>query len=145
MRRNHSWIGGIGILALLALLPVISSGALSANEGSKVPAATEKVIHSFQGGSDGALPMSDLVLDSSGNLYGTTSAGGTGVCNNNGCGTVFELKRTSSGWQEQVLHSFQGGIDGEFPQAGVIFDSSGNLYGTTNSGGSNHLGTVFKL
>jgi len=145
MRRNHYWIGGIGTLALLAFLLVISSGALSTNEASKAPAAKEKVIYSFQGGSDGALPMSDLVLDSSGNLYGTTSAGGTGVCNNNGCGTVFELKRTSSGWQEQVLHSFQGGIDGEFPQAGVIFDSSGNLYGTTNSGGSNHLGTVFKL
>jgi uncharacterized repeat protein (TIGR03803 family) len=149
MRRNHSWIGGIGILALLALLPVISSGAPSANEGSKVPAATEKVIYSFQGGSDGANPMSDLVLDSAGNLYGTTSAGGTGTCDNNeqnGCGTVFELKRTSGGWQEQVLHRFQGGDDGEIPQAGVIFDSSGNLYGTTTSGGNNaNGGTVFQL
>jgi uncharacterized repeat protein (TIGR03803 family) len=148
MRRNHSWIGGIGILALLTLLPVISSGAPSANKGSKAEAAKEKVIYSFQGGADGANPMSDLVLDSTGNLYGTTSAGGTGVCNNinnNGCGTVFELKPSSGGWHEQVLYNFKGGSDGQFPQAGVIFDSSGNLYGTTTSGGSNNLGTVFKL
>ena len=64
MQSNHCWIGGIGILALLAVLPVISSGAPSANKGSKAPAATEKVLYSFTGGTDGANPMSGLVLDS---------------------------------------------------------------------------------
>src|SRR5580700_1305017 len=130
MRRNHCWIGGIGILALLVLLPVISSGA-TANKDSKAPTAKEKVIYSFQGGSDGANPMSDLVLDSSGNLYGTTNNGGGA----NEYGTVFELKRNGESWREQVLYRFQDGADGEYPQAGLIFDSSGNLYGTTERGG----------
>jgi uncharacterized repeat protein (TIGR03803 family) len=140
MRRNHCWIGGIGILALLVLLPVISSGA-TANKDSKAPTAKEKVIYSFQGGSDGANPMSDLVLDSSGNLYGTTNNGGGA----NEYGTVFELKRNGESWREQVLYRFQDGADGEYPQAGLIFDSSGNLYGTTERGGLGDLGTVFKL
>jgi uncharacterized repeat protein (TIGR03803 family) len=73
-----------------------------------------------------------LVFDSAGNLYGTTSAGGA-----NGAGTVFELTPVGGGaWSETILNSFIGGTGGSDPNGGVIFDSSGNIYGTTVSGGS---------
>jgi uncharacterized repeat protein (TIGR03803 family) len=136
MRRKSCWIAAICTLALPSLLPMFSSGAS--------PASKEKVIYSFTGGLDGGSPLSDLTLDADGNLYGTTSQGGTG-CRNGGCGTVFELKRTRDGWKEQVLYRFIGGKDGSQPAAGVIFDSSGNLYGTTANGGAHFFGTAFKL
>jgi uncharacterized repeat protein (TIGR03803 family) len=108
---------------------------------------TQTVLYSFQGsslgGSDGVGPAASLVLDAQGNLYGTTTAGGTGSC---GCGTVFKLAPGSGGgWTESALYSFQGGSDGEEPEAGLIFDSAWNLYGTTASGGANRVGTVFQL
>jgi uncharacterized repeat protein (TIGR03803 family) len=116
---------------------------------------TQTVLYSFKGGTDGASPMfAGVVVDALGNLYGTTSIGGTGPCgvgSISGCGAVFELKPNSNGtWTESILYSFQGGNDGEGPESGVIFDSSGNLYGTTASGGGygvgkNCCGTVFKL
>ncbi len=136
MRQKTFWIAASCILAVIGLRPAFSSGA--------APASTEKVIYSFTGGADGGQPMSDLTIDAAGNLYGTTSQGGVG-CNGYGCGTVFELKRTKDGWKEDVLYSFTGASDGEGPQAGVIFDNVGNLYGTTVAGGSNGGGTVFKL
>lgn len=137
MRRKSFWIAASCILTLAGLLPAFSSGA---SEASK-----EKVLYSFSGGSDGGQPLSDLTIDSAGNLYGTTSQGGTGTaCGSGGCGTVFELKRSQDGWKEQVLYSFAGGKDGAFPAAGLTFDTSGNLYGTTASGGTGY-GTVFKL
>jgi uncharacterized repeat protein (TIGR03803 family) len=103
---------------------------------------TETVIHSFGSGTDGALPRANLVIDSVGNLYGTTYAGGQ-----YGKGTVFELSpQSGGGWKEQVLHTFQNnGVDGFEPIAGLIFDSNGNLYGTTVDGGSGYGGTVFEL
>jgi uncharacterized repeat protein (TIGR03803 family) len=86
------------------------------------------------------------VVDSAGTLYGTTFAGGSGTDCRGGCGAVFELQRAGDGWKEQVLYSFLGGTDGASPQAGVVFDKSGNLYGTTTSGGGPYNdGTVFKL
>ena len=103
----------------------------------------EKVLHNFNGsnGKDGASPVAGLILDSSGNLYGTTSEGGAYVY-----GTVFELTpKAGGGWTEKVLHSFGGMGDGISPYAGLIFDSSGNLYGTTSSGGSDGYGAVFEL
>ena len=119
---------------------------------------TENLLHSFQGGtSDGATPYAALTMDSSGNLYGTTGDGGAGSCTNPvqpaGCGTVFKLALNSNGsYTESVLYSFQGGTtDGNEPQAGLIMDSGGNLYGTTATGGSRSCnnfigcGTVFKL
>ena len=137
MRQKAFWIAASCIVAVIGLRPVFSSGA--------APASAEKVIYSFTGGADGGQPMSDLTLDAEGNLYGTTSRGGSGTACNAGCGTVFELKRTQDGWKEQVLYSFAGSSDGATPEAGVVFDKAGSLYGTTIGGGSNQGGTVFKL
>src|SRR5262249_42360389 len=96
---------------------------------------TPTLLHSFAGGAgDGANPRAGLIADSSGNLYGTTMLGGGTGCAGAGCGTVFELfpPATSGGtWTERLLHSFAGGAgDGSFPSSGLIFDRSGNLYGT---------------
>ena len=108
---------------------------------------TETVLYSFKVGADGATPVgADLVFDQAGSLYGTTDAGGTGNCQG-GCGTVYKLTPSNGGWTESVLHTFttQGG-DGQRPWSGVIFDQSGNLYGTTQNGGAYHAyGTVYKL
>jgi uncharacterized repeat protein (TIGR03803 family) len=95
----------------------------------------EFVLHSFNG-ADGELPKS-LIGDASGNLYGTTFAGGV-----SGVGTVFKLDTTD---KETVLHSFTGGADGKFPYAVLVRDAAGNLYGTTAFGGAHGYGTVFKL
>jgi uncharacterized repeat protein (TIGR03803 family) len=89
---------------------------------------------------DGAWPQGGVIIDTAGNLYGTTVCGGS----QNG-GVVFELTRGKEGWTEIVLHNFGGGTDGADPYAGVIFDAAGNLYGTTSSGGAYKGGTVFKL
>ena len=105
---------------------------------------TEKVLYSFLGGADGFFPAADLIFDAAGNLYGTTGYGG--AYDN---GTVFELTPTGGGdWTEKLLHSFSynlNGMDGTYPQAGLIFDAAGNLYGTTVGGGNYGGGTVFEL
>lgn len=102
------------------------------------PSGAETVLHSFPANSmDGALPEAALVLDSNGNLYGTTSSGGT-----HGVGMVFEVTSTGT---ETVLYTFTGGPDGGIPYGGLVLDSEGNLYGTTRSGGAYHGGTVFEL
>ena len=94
-------------------------------------ASSGKIIYSFSGGADGAYPESDVIVDVAGNLYGTTSEGGAA-----GFGTVFELIRGKDGWKHQVLYNFAGGPnDGADPKAGLVFDSAGNLYGTTARGG----------
>ncbi len=103
----------------------------------------ETVLYSFTGKPDGANPVAGLAIDKAGNLYGTTTAGGA-----NGNGTVFKLAiPTVSGgeWTEEVLYSFGTGTDGTIPVAGVAFDASGNLYGTTSAGGTYSYGTVFQL
>jgi uncharacterized repeat protein (TIGR03803 family) len=109
---------------------------------------TEKVLYSFTHGDqhDGRSPRARLILDGSGNLYGTTFNGGGGLCAQ-GCGTVFELTpKTGGGWTEKVLHRFQHDrTDGFYPYGGVIFDAAGNLYGTTSGGGPRGTGTVFEL
>ena len=114
-------------------------------------AYTEKVLYNFgASGTDAALPNASLVMDSKGNLYGTSIAGGA-----IGQGTVFELSPGTGGaWTEKVIYSF--GLtttDGEVPTSSLIFDSDGNLYGTTEQGGANTAwaagsggwGTVFEL
>jgi len=108
---------------------------------------TEKVLYSFAGGSDGSLPIASLLMDSLGNLYGTTKLGGsTTACGGTGCGTAFELVNSTGNYAERLLHSFSGGSDGSIPAAALIMDSSGNLYSTTEVGGSSlQLGTVFTI
>lgn len=97
-------------------------------------AGTETVLYSFTGGTDGANPVAGLVRDAAGNLYGTAPSGGDASCSLSfsiGCGTVFKLDTTGT---ETVLHTFTG-KDGAGPYASLIRDGSGNLYGTTLSGG----------
>jgi uncharacterized repeat protein (TIGR03803 family) len=97
----------------------------------------EIVLYSFKGGNDGTWPKAPLIIDAHGNLYGTTSGG------NVGCGTVFVVSKTG---EEKVLHHF-GDIagDGCNSTAGLVRDSEGNLYGTTQFGGKYDAGTIFKL
>jgi uncharacterized repeat protein (TIGR03803 family) len=99
----------------------------------------ETVLHSFSCGSDGGLPLAAVTLDALGNVFGTAFMGGTaGVCSSTqsvGCGVVFGLSLTSSGWKEKVLHSFTGGDEGGGPQASVALDAAGSVYGTTVAGG----------
>ncbi len=107
-----------------------------------VPGGALTTLHSFVG-TDGANPVGSLIADSSGNLYGTTSQGGAG-----NAGTVYKLSppATQGGtWTLTVLYSFTDGADGGHPLAGVIRNSAGNLYGTTNSGGAFDDGTVFEV
>lgn len=113
------------------------------------PSGKETVLHAFQGGSDGGIPRSNLIMDNLGNLYGTTQIGGGSGCGGYGCGTIFKL---SADGTETVLYSFKGGADGSNPTAGLIMDSNGSLYGTTYEGGPYSCGiyvvgcgTVFKL
>ena len=112
----------------------------------------ETVLYRFMGGNDGAYPIfAELILDGMGNLYGTTSGDGGSGCFGNGCGTVYKLTSSDGGWTESVLYNFTGGSDGGLPSAGVIFDTAGNLYGTTHYGGNlacnfgYGCGTVFQL
>ena len=110
---------------------------------------TEKVLHSFtDNGKDGFKPWAGLVLDGSGNLFGTTNAGGSANagCGNGGCGVVFELSPVAGKWPEKILHNFQeNGSDGYASVAGLTRDAKGNLYGTTFYGGLYNDGTVFEV
>ena len=106
------------------------------------PTGQETVLYSFAAGGDGADPTAGLIQDTQGNLYGTTSNGGTSNSCYGGCGTVFKLTPTG---QETVLYSFTGaGGDGAYPGASLVQDAQGNLYGTTQAGGSGG-GTLFKV
>jgi uncharacterized repeat protein (TIGR03803 family) len=111
----------------------------------------ETVLYRFAGGSDGEWPEAGVILDDQSNLYGTTYAGGGSGCKDTftkGCGTVFKLNTTG---KETVLYRFMGGSDGAHPEAGVIHDARGNLYGSTTQGGgfgcndNEGCGTVYRL
>ena len=97
---------------------------------------TPSVLYNFMGGNDGGGPYGEVVFDAAGNLYGT--ANGYGAHN---FGVVYELKPSGGVWTQTVLHAFAGSSDGDYPIAGVTFDSHGNLFGMTGGG----VGTVYKL
>jgi len=102
---------------------------------------TQTVLYSFDG-ADGNAPFGGLIKDTAGNFYGTTVGGGA-----NSWGVAFELsppKQGKKAWTEKVLQSFDG-TNGKYPEAGLIVDSEGNLYGTTYEGGANDDGVVFKV
>jgi uncharacterized repeat protein (TIGR03803 family) len=103
---------------------------------------TETILHSFSNGTgtDGYQPASGLVMDSSGNIYGTTMGGGV-----NENGVVFQLTKSGDTWNENILHAFTGNSDGATPFGGLILGSDGTLYGTTDGGGNNNHGVVFSL
>jgi uncharacterized repeat protein (TIGR03803 family) len=107
-------------------------------------AGNETVLYTFTGGTDGAGPSGDFLMDSAGNLYGTAYAGGDLSCSNNssvGCGVVFEITPAR---KEKVIHTFKG-PDGANPSLGLTVDAKGNAYSTTLYGGSANFGAVFKL
>ncbi|MGA3213323.1 MAG: choice-of-anchor tandem repeat GloVer-containing protein, partial [Terriglobales bacterium] len=127
-------------ISTFAVLVLVSLTVLFASSAAQQ--YTETVPYTFTGGSDGALPISGLAMDSSGNLYGTTLEGGNsstacGITSVPGCGVVFKLSPVAGGgWTRTVLYTFTGGSDGALPFAGVVLDSAGNLYGTTLLGGN---------
>jgi uncharacterized repeat protein (TIGR03803 family) len=113
----------------------------------------ETVLHAFTGGADGNAPWAGVIRDSAGNVYGTTLYCGDVTCHAggyDGCGVVFKLSKSG---EETILHTFEGGMnDGASPLAALVRDSSGNLYGTTDSGGglscpagNPGCGVVFKI
>jgi hypothetical protein len=112
---------------------------------------SETFLHRFRGGDDGTIPRSGLIIDANGALYGTTSLGGGAAACYDGCGTVFRLTPPAAGgsWTETVLYRFKGSPDGVRPEADLIMDANGALYGTTASGGRSSCyggcGTVFRL
>jgi uncharacterized repeat protein (TIGR03803 family) len=128
-----AWTRGALTMAVLCLLLIVGFRPAEAQ--------TETVLYSFCAQTrcpDGSNPRADLVMDTAANLYGTTLYGGT-----SGVGTVFELSPSGT---ETVRRSFAAShTDGHYPYAGLLMDTTGNLYGTTYSGGANGYGTVFKV
>ncbi len=138
IRRTQS------ILGVNCWLPVFLMAAILS-----VPAAAQTftVLHSFMG-SDGGTPNAGLTMDRAGNLYGTTMVGGNynpSCFANTGCGTVFKLSHSGTGWVLSELYRFNGTSDGATPMARVVLGPDGALYGTTYYLGPNGDGTVFKL
>jgi len=102
------------------------------------PHGKETILHTFTGtGGDGSQPYGGVILDSSGNLYGNATAGGT-----SGGGIVFKLDQHG---KETILHNFTGGADGSAPIGTLVADNHGNFYGTAGTGGADGVGTVFKI
>jgi len=126
--------------AALGLAIVIAPSVVASRS---VEAQTFTLLYTFTGGTDGRTPLGGVILDAAGNLYGTTSQGGNLACSL-GCGTVFKVDRAGN---ETVLYSFAGtgAGDGEYPNAALVRDAAGTLYGTTVGGGASGYGTVFKL
>ena len=139
-QRDISGKHGAASIAL-ALVVLLQALLITAQSAHAQTAFTYEVLYTFAGQDDGGVPAAGLVLDSAGNLYGTTEVRGT-----SDWGVVFKLDTTG---KETVLHSFTGGADGATPRAGLVLDSSGNLYGTALQGGPPcgpfTCGVVFKI
>jgi hypothetical protein len=144
-----------GMGRFIVLVVVVGSLASAASAEWK-----EKVLYSFQGVPDGAVPAGGVVFDKAGNLYGATEDGRSSSCDSPGqCGTVYQLApptQKGGAWTETVLYVFKGHAynDGATPEGGVLIDQAGNLYGTTGYGGSGPCtllggavgcGTVYEL
>ena len=132
---NHERAQITARLAVTIAILLIALATLS------LQAQTFTVIHTFTG-AEGGNPAAGLTIDRVGNLYGTAEYGGGHACLIAQCGSVFKLAHVGSGWVVSVLHAFQGGADGQFPQARVSFGPAGTLYGTTAVGDN---GIVFNL
>jgi hypothetical protein len=133
MRNNRS-------LALFAAVFAVVGGILAAQVPSALAATKPKTIYAFgHAAGDGAIPQADLIFDAAGNMYSTTEVGGENSCGGLGCGTVFEMSPVKGGtWSMKVLYNFcslENCDDGYHPYAPVIFDTAGNLWGTTYFGG----------
>jgi uncharacterized repeat protein (TIGR03803 family) len=137
--------GGGGVGSCGSLLPGCGTVFELSPPAAPGGAWTETLLYSFSGGSDGGEPAAPVVFDEGGNLYGTTFCGGLVDCQSGGGGTVFELTQSGAQWLETVLHGFGTFGDGYSPGAGLFLDGSGALVGTTPSGGSHGVGTVFGL
>jgi uncharacterized repeat protein (TIGR03803 family) len=135
--QNVGWNSGIcqGRIRIALALTVVLVAAVVSSQPAQ--AQSFNVVYAFTGGADGGTPPSALILDATGNLYGTTYFGGVSKA-----GVVYKLDSTG---KETVLHSFHGKPDGSHPFAGVIQDAAGNLYGTTQSGGASRKGVVYML
>jgi uncharacterized repeat protein (TIGR03803 family) len=104
---------------------------------------TETVLYSFKGGQDGSSPISSLVADAAGNLYGTTSDGGAAACS---CGVIFKMTRGTTGkWTESVAYRFPGTPQPGFAYNGMVLDSAGHFYGATVHGGSGNDGAIYEF
>jgi uncharacterized repeat protein (TIGR03803 family) len=104
---------------------------------------TESVLYSFKGGTDGASPISSLVADAAGNLYGTTSDGGAASCT---CGIIFKMTPGGNGkWTESVVYRFPGTPQPGFAYNGMVADSTGSFYGATVHGGSGNDGAIYQF
>ncbi len=116
----------------------------------KVKTWTQSVLYTFTGflagENDGGMPDGGVVLDKSGNVYGTTYYGGDPAgCGGQGCGTIFELSPSGSTYNETILYAFHGTGDGDGPKSNLIFDKLGALYGTASGEGAGDDGNAYKL
>jgi hypothetical protein len=142
MSRNKSLatLSAALLLTLIAILVLVPGVWAQTNF---------KTLYAFTGGNDGGVPAAGLIFDAAGNLYGTTLLGGQlQACAQDigqGCGVVFKLTpNANGGWSETVLNRF-GNHPGAFPEANLIFDSAGNIYGATMGDQTTTFGSVFEI
>jgi uncharacterized repeat protein (TIGR03803 family) len=138
-KQRRGWISGVGMKAESAALMLAVVLVLGVVTIPSAQAQTFTLLYNFTDGPDGAYPYAGLVRDAAGNLYGTTYYCN---CNSSYYGVVFKVDTSGT---EIVLYSFAGSSDGAYPYAGLVLDSAGNLYGTTEVGGASGNGTVFKV
>jgi len=139
MRIRLSWL-------ILICTSVVIPAVLPLTAAAR-PDLRESVLVAFDGQNGNF--VDGLSMDSAGNLWGVTAWGGTATdCSPApGCGNVFRLTKSRSGWTLQIIYTFQGGSDGQYPTGGLVFDAAGNAYGETGSGGSSSCacGTIYEI